>query len=1243
MPTDTPRVFVSYARRDGEGVARELRERLAAERIPLWRDREGLEGGRDWWLQITDALDRVVFLVLVMTPAALASELVRREWRYARQRGVTVYPVIGVPGLDFDAMPRWMRSVHFYDLAHEWPKFVNDLNTTPQPRRVPFMVEELPADHVPRHALLERLVPHLVDRTRGEPLARVTALRGAGGYGKTALARAACHDEAVQAAFDDGILWVTLGENPGDLTGRVEDLIHMLGGQRAGFAGLEAAGAALAELLAERELLIVIDDLWDAAHAQPFLRGGARCARLITTRNVDTLPPGTQRLDVAEMQRDEAAALLGHALPADDGTVLAALATLAGRLGEWPLLLKLVNGALRERVQQGQCLREALAWVGKALDKRGLTFFDARDAGHRERAVAQTLGLSLAQLSAAERARFDELAVFPEDQVVPLATLERYWLRTGGLDEFDVEALCERLHRLSLLLDFDPARRHIRLHDVIRRFLLERHGANAAILHGALLEALRPATRAWADLAPQEPYLWDQLAAHLVAAGRGDELRRTVFDLHYLAAKTRARHAFATEADLQAAGHAAPADADLPHWHTAFVQCQHLLARCDSHAALHTTLYARLPRPTGTPDGHSPAPPLTPLRPLPDLPHPALLRSLALARGTLLACAISPDGTHVAAAGDDGRIRLWELCSGRELAVLVGHTSWVRRLVFFPDGRRLASAGLDRRLRLWDVEAGTELASLGGHTDGLTDCAVSADGSTLASSSLDGTLRLWDTARATCLATLARDWNEERGGWLVSRSGEGHWAAVNGCALSADGRWLASASSDQTVLLWSLPQQEVRHVLAGHGAAVLGCAFSPDGTLLASAGADGSLRLWRCADGAPLQVLRDRGAAWSRCTFTPDGRALIAAAADGRLLRWDVASGVATHGYVGHTGAVNDCAVSADGALLASAADDGSLRLWRLDVPADCALPAPLRAASSAFATAPGLLVVARPDGTLVLCDSAENELRQWPPEVAGAVNGCALSPDTGMLVLGGADGTLALWGTLQTRLVARLAAHRGAVNACAFDAAGALLASASADRTLRLTDLQDRTRRITFVAHRDAVTACAFSPDGRLLVSGSVDGTLRRWRVPLEGDALWEAWFAGRDRLAGEAAEARLAMLEFGEHARAVNQLAFAPDGSFLASASNDGSLRLWHWPDGRERQVLLGHRSGVNGCAVHPSGRWIASVADDGGIRLWQVGGGTVAAMVVDGALTQCGWLDDERLAVAGACGLYLLRWSP
>jgi len=79
-----PRVFLSYARSDGEQFATQLRQRLEAEHIPLWQDRVGMEGGRDWWLQITEALDKVDFMVLVMTPSAMGSEMVRKEWRYAR-------------------------------------------------------------------------------------------------------------------------------------------------------------------------------------------------------------------------------------------------------------------------------------------------------------------------------------------------------------------------------------------------------------------------------------------------------------------------------------------------------------------------------------------------------------------------------------------------------------------------------------------------------------------------------------------------------------------------------------------------------------------------------------------------------------------------------------------------------------------------------------------------------------------------------------------------------------------------------------------------------------------------------------------------------------------------------------------------------------------------------------------------------------------------------------------------------
>ena len=96
---ESPRVFISYARSDGEPFATDLRQRLLAEHIPLWQDRVGMEGGRDWWQQITEALDQVEFMVLVMTPAAMQSPMVRKEWRYARQQGVCVYPVKGIPTL----------------------------------------------------------------------------------------------------------------------------------------------------------------------------------------------------------------------------------------------------------------------------------------------------------------------------------------------------------------------------------------------------------------------------------------------------------------------------------------------------------------------------------------------------------------------------------------------------------------------------------------------------------------------------------------------------------------------------------------------------------------------------------------------------------------------------------------------------------------------------------------------------------------------------------------------------------------------------------------------------------------------------------------------------------------------------------------------------------------------------------------------------------------------------------------
>jgi hypothetical protein len=158
-----------------------------------------------------------------------------------------------------------------------------------------------------------------------------TALKGAGGYGKTTLAKALCHDDAVQQRFHHGILWVTLGENP-DLIKQILDLIEALIGSRPGYEDLGAASAKLGELLATNAYLLVIDDVWKRAHVEPFLRGGPKCGWLITTRNSDTLPKESKRVQVDAMKSAEAVSLLMAGLPPGEADRVVAL---AAHLGEW--------------------------------------------------------------------------------------------------------------------------------------------------------------------------------------------------------------------------------------------------------------------------------------------------------------------------------------------------------------------------------------------------------------------------------------------------------------------------------------------------------------------------------------------------------------------------------------------------------------------------------------------------------------------------------------------------------------------------------------------------------------------------------------------------------------------------------------------------------------------------------------------------------------------------------------------
>jgi WD40 repeat protein len=525
-----------------------------------------------------------------------------------------------------------------------------------------------------------------------------------------------------------------------------------------------------------------------------------------------------------------------------------------------------------------------------------------------------------------------------------------------------------------------------------------------------------------------------------------------------------------------------------------------------------------------------------------------------------LSISFSPDGTRIAACGRDSTARVWDTATGRLLHTLRGHSNRVDRVVFSPNGRRIATRGIDYSVRVWDATTGQELFVLDDQREQWQgpDASALSDSRRRRRARLGPVLRFSPDSRR--LLTVINDTSQSKPGELRLYDAD-------------DGREylrLRGATYD------SQAGSERDRDLEVHTAPILTAEFSPDGTRIVSGGMDGKARIWDARppglDDAPSDSPPGVSSLWTPMpngaggftlfvhsvsvrdvAFRPGGGQLVSIGADGMLVLHDATKGRLVPIMILQSMNPQGMAFHPDGTEVAVAANAGKLALKKLD------------GASVRW--------LMDPSETYDLYD-------------------VAYSPDGMLLASGGRSRVVHLWDAVAAKRLRVLAGHADEIWGLAFRPGGKQLASASKDKTVKIWSLESY-QVVQSLPHPAEVTDLAYSTDGTRLATACWDKLVRLFDAETGELIRTFKGLAENATLGGYSPEGR----RLADNATKVR---FSPDGQRLVSGGPDDTVRVWNVETGELLATYAEHSDNITGIAFSSDGAWLASSSFDGTVEV-------------------------------------------
>jgi WD40 repeat protein/tetratricopeptide (TPR) repeat protein len=545
---------------------------------------------------------------------------------------------------------------------------------------------------------------------------------------------------------------------------------------------------------------------------------------------------------------------------------------------------------------------------------------------------------------------------------------------------------------------------------------------------------------------------------------------------------------------------------------------------------------------------------------------------------TITFLAFSPEGRLLVTTGKDGKTRLWDTDTGREVCPPLDHDGEVWHASFSPDGKRLVTASKDRTARVWDAARGWARAATLPHAESVNHAAFDPGGKYLVTITLRAEARVWNAATFTPVTSTLPKRDQLTPGGLSPRGSRPRAVTL--------GR-------DTTPTVWDLATGRPVTLPSAFRSGVTRAAFSPDGRWVLTAGLDGTARVWDAATGRPAAPPLPHGEAVQHAVFAPDGRRVLTVSLDGFVRVWDLTdsdprpvhawlSGAPPRESLYLTGE-RVVAFSADGRRLAwTRWPDHAVRLVDTANGREAAPPLPHDGWVGQFAFSP--------DGRLVVTASADHTARLWAVATgksAGAplrhgdhVRHAEFDPEGRRVVTASVDRTARIWDAVTGKPLTRPLKHTRTVEYAAFSPDGRRVVTV-ASTDVQTWDASTGASAGPGIAHRSLVADAALGPGGRLLATGTRDGAARVWDV-------------GTGR----------AVTPVLRHQRAVDHVCFSPDGRLLATASLDGTARVWDVVTGEPLTPPLRHEfSGKVHAAFAEGGRRLVLTGDAERALVWDL----------------------------------------